>query len=107
MLSPDPPGAAVVGGVLAPGAPAEGTLHLVWAEMGTAGIGGSFWRQFTPSFSSRALVILEETAGSHPARWLDGPCSSQEGHFLSWLTYLSTNPFTCFSTRFLQQTGHE
>ena len=53
--------------MFAPGAPAEGTLHLFWAEMGTVGIGGRFWRQFTPSLSSRALAILEETAGRHPS----------------------------------------
>jgi len=45
------------------GDPAEGTLHLLWASMGTVGMGGSFSRQFTPCFSSRALVILEEMAG--------------------------------------------
>lgn len=51
------------------GAAAEGAFHLFWAEMGTVGIGGSFSRQFTPSFSCRALVILEEMAGSLLAGW--------------------------------------
>lgn len=34
-------------------------FHLFWAETGTTGIGGSFWRHSGPRESMRALVILE------------------------------------------------
>lgn len=85
VLSPGCPCDVLPGGTSVAGAAAEGAFHLFWAEMGTVGIGGSFSRQFTPSFSCRALVILEEMAGGCSVCWLDGPLARQQGHFINWL----------------------
>lgn len=37
-----------------------GGSHLLWAETGTVGMGGNFWRHWRPSFSNKAFVILNE-----------------------------------------------